>query len=74
MSDVSFKLARTVLAHGEWPEAEKIRIEEFVNYFETQYPGKKDLDHIQRLKGMCREWEAATEAASRAGVRVAMFA
>jgi glucosamine-6-phosphate deaminase len=29
-----------------------------MNYFETQYPGKKDLPHIQRLKGMIREWEA----------------
>lgn len=40
---------RAVLAH---------RLEELSSYFETQYPGKKDLDHIQRLKGMCREWEA----------------
>ncbi|MDZ7345073.1 MAG: glucosamine-6-phosphate deaminase, partial [candidate division KSB1 bacterium] len=36
----------------------KHRIEELMNYFETQYPGKKDLPHIQRLKGMIREWEA----------------
>ncbi len=34
------------------------RIEELINYFETQYPGKKDLPHIQQLKGMVREWEA----------------
>jgi glucosamine-6-phosphate deaminase len=34
------------------------RITELMNYFETQYPGKKDLPHIQRLKGMIREWEA----------------
>ncbi len=34
------------------------RIEELINYFETQYPGKKDLEYIQRLKGMAREWEA----------------
>jgi glucosamine-6-phosphate deaminase len=34
------------------------RIEELISYFETQYPGKKDLPYIQRLKGMCREWEA----------------
>jgi glucosamine-6-phosphate deaminase len=34
------------------------RIDELINYFETQYPGKKDLGHIQKLKGMCREWEA----------------
>jgi len=40
---------RRVLAH---------RLDELANYFQTQYPGKKDLDHIQRLKGMCREWEA----------------
>ncbi len=31
VSDVSFKLAAAALARGEWPEATKIRIEEFVN-------------------------------------------
>jgi glucosamine-6-phosphate deaminase len=36
----------------------KDRIDELINYFKTQYPGKKDLDYIQYLKGMCREWEA----------------
>ncbi|MDZ7370869.1 MAG: 6-phosphogluconolactonase [candidate division KSB1 bacterium] len=34
------------------------RINELIGYFRTQYPGKKDLPHIQRLKGMIREWEA----------------
>jgi glucosamine-6-phosphate deaminase len=34
------------------------RTDELVNYFETQYPGRKDMPHIQRLKGMCREWES----------------
>jgi len=34
------------------------RIDELINYFSTQYPGKKDLPHIQQLKGMVREWEA----------------
>ncbi len=34
------------------------RVEELIYYFESTYPGQKDLDHIQRLKGMCREWEA----------------
>ncbi len=34
------------------------RINELVNYFETQYPGKKDLPYIQKLKGMIREWES----------------
>jgi glucosamine-6-phosphate deaminase len=33
------------------------RINELMNYFQTQYPGKKDLRHIQQLKGMTREWE-----------------
>ena len=36
----------------------KNRINELINYFETQYPGKKDLEHIQKLKGSVREWEA----------------
>nr|MDA3860502.1 glucosamine-6-phosphate deaminase [Melioribacteraceae bacterium] len=35
----------------------KDRVEELVNYFETQYPGKKDIQHVQKLKGMMREWE-----------------
>lgn len=34
------------------------RISELENYFATVYPGKKDPEHIQKLKGMCREWEA----------------
>ncbi len=34
------------------------RVDELISYFQTQYPGKKDLDYIQKLKGMCREWEA----------------
>ncbi|MCB1195812.1 glucosamine-6-phosphate deaminase, partial [bacterium] len=36
----------------------KERTEELINYFNTQYPGKKDLPYIQQLKGMVREWEA----------------
>ncbi len=39
-------------------EGLQARIEELVHYFQSAYPGKKDLPHIQRLKGMCREWEA----------------
>ena len=34
------------------------RICKLENYFATVYPGKKDPEYIQRLKGMCREWEA----------------
>ncbi|NNM30577.1 MAG: DUF3520 domain-containing protein [Akkermansiaceae bacterium] len=31
VSDVSFKLAHAALANGQWPDAERVRIEEFVN-------------------------------------------
>ncbi|MFW5870608.1 MAG: 6-phosphogluconolactonase, partial [Candidatus Sumerlaeota bacterium] len=34
------------------------RIEELLHYLETQYPGKRDPEHIQKIKGMSREWEA----------------
>lgn len=34
VSDVSFQLAQTALAKGEWPEAARVRIEEFVNAFD----------------------------------------
>lgn len=42
VSDVSFKLAAAALARGEWPEATKVRIEEFVNAFDygDPLPGK----------------------------------
>jgi Mg-chelatase subunit ChlD len=38
VSDVSFQLAKAALASGQWPEAEKIRIEEFVNAFDYGDP------------------------------------
>ena len=38
VSDVSFKLAMAALSKGEWPEADKIRIEEFVNAFDYGDP------------------------------------
>jgi glucosamine-6-phosphate deaminase len=34
------------------------RISELETYFASVYPGKKDPDYIQELKGMAREWEA----------------
>ena len=54
------RLLRILMEIFEEEEVEQIkhRIEELVNYFQTQYPGRKDLPHIQRLKGMIREWEA----------------
>ena len=44
--------------HDKSLEALEERIKELVQYFKSQYPGKKDTENIQRLKGMCREWEA----------------
>lgn len=35
----------------------KDRVYELINYFKTQYPGKKDITHVQKIKGMMREWE-----------------
>jgi len=58
LAEVYEEKDRAVLSH---------RIDELINYFETQYPGKKDLDHIQRLKGMCREWRPTACGATSAG-------
>lgn len=38
VSDVSFKLALDSLAKGQWPDAAKIRLEEFLNAFDYQDP------------------------------------
>lgn len=38
VSDVSFELAQAVLARGQWPRADRIRIEEFVNAFDYGDP------------------------------------
>lgn len=38
VSDVAFKLAATALAHGQWPDPAKIRIEEFVNALDYHDP------------------------------------
>ncbi len=38
VSDVSFKLAQAALNQGQWPEATKIRIEEFVNALDYHDP------------------------------------
>ncbi len=36
------------------------RMTELEHYFGSVYPGRKDHEAVQRLKGMCREWEAET--------------
>jgi glucosamine-6-phosphate deaminase len=39
-------------------EALNARIDSLTAYFAGQYPGQKDTKDVQRLKSMCREWEA----------------
>jgi glucosamine-6-phosphate deaminase len=34
------------------------RVTELIGYFESVYAGEKDALHVQKLKGMCREFEA----------------
>lgn len=38
VSDVSFKLAQDAFANGQWPDPDKVRIEEFVNAFDYNDP------------------------------------
>jgi glucosamine-6-phosphate deaminase len=56
----SRRLFRNLIEIFEEEDVENLedRINELTNYFRTQYAGKKDLPHIQKLKGMIREWEA----------------
>jgi glucosamine-6-phosphate deaminase len=42
----------------------KQRCHELLNYFSTQYPGKKDMALVQQLKGRCREFESESKWAS----------
>ncbi|WP_455381343.1 hypothetical protein [Salinispira pacifica] len=55
------RLLRDLIVIFEESDLDNIgdRVDELINYFETQYPGKKDLPYIQQLKGMTREWESA---------------
>ena len=54
------RLARDLVEVFDEKDATQLadRTGELVSYFETQYPGRKDLPHIQRLKGLTREWES----------------
>jgi glucosamine-6-phosphate deaminase len=53
------RLLRNLMEVFEEEDVDNLRhrINELISYFETQYPGKKDLPYIQQLKGMIREWE-----------------
>ncbi|HYW81307.1 MAG TPA: von Willebrand factor type A domain-containing protein [Thermoguttaceae bacterium] len=46
VSDVSFKLARAALASGQWPEAAKVRVEEFVNAFDYGDPMPSQSENV----------------------------
>ena len=54
------RLLRNLIATYDESDLRAIRnrMQEIEHYFKTVYPGKKDPEHIQTLKGMCREWEA----------------
>jgi glucosamine-6-phosphate deaminase len=56
------RLLRNMMDVYEESQVEAIqeRMIELVHYFSTVYPGRKDKEEIQCLKGMCREWEAET--------------
>jgi len=54
------RLVRNLIAIYEETDLRAIRdrMQEISHYLDTIYPGRKDPEHVQRLKGMCREWEA----------------
>jgi glucosamine-6-phosphate deaminase len=56
---VSRRLLRNIIEIYEEDNLKYLedRVDELINYFSTQYPGKKDIPHVQKLKGMLREWE-----------------
>lgn len=56
---VSRRLLRNIvdIYEEDNPKYLSDRVDELINYFTTQYPGKKDIPHVQKLKGMQREWE-----------------
>jgi glucosamine-6-phosphate deaminase len=39
-------------------DAVRTRLQSLRTYFASRHPGQKDSDDVQRLKSMCREWEA----------------
>ncbi|HEU4364592.1 MAG TPA: glucosamine-6-phosphate deaminase [Candidatus Krumholzibacteria bacterium] len=40
------------------PDGIRDRVTMLIDYFEAVHPGEKDVDRVQKLKGMCREFEA----------------
>jgi glucosamine-6-phosphate deaminase len=60
------RLMRNIIELYEDDNLENVeqRVAELVNYFKTQYPGKKDVSIVQQLKGRMREWESDLKWAS----------
>ncbi|MCB1098237.1 MAG: von Willebrand factor type A domain-containing protein [Verrucomicrobiae bacterium] len=54
VSDVAFKLAQSALMKGEWPEPEKVRVEEFVNALDYGDPAPATGEKV-----MCRTEQCA---------------
>ena len=54
------RLLRNLIALYEDDNLDNLqqRLSELLNYFRTQYPGKKDIPLVQQLKGRMREWES----------------
>jgi len=54
------RMIRNLLSIFEYESLETLpnRIREIQQYLHNQYPGQKDLPHVQQLKGRIREWEA----------------
>ncbi len=46
VSDVAFKLAQSALAQGQWPDAAKMRVEEFVNALDYHDPLPTDHERV----------------------------
>ncbi len=53
VSDVSFKLARAALAEGEWPAADQVRSEEFVNAFDYGDPLPSETEKVACYLEQC---------------------
>lgn len=66
LAAVSRRLLRNMFELYEEDNVENLkqRCNELVNYFATQYPGKKDMVLVQALKGRVREFESELKWAS----------
>ncbi len=56
----SRRLLRNIIETYNEPDMTRVkdRIAKLKDYFAEVYPGQKDTPDVQKLKGMCREWEA----------------